>query len=76
VEERPWAIWPEVRRILHVPQPPPRQPNMTLAPDLRIAASTLSSGPHTMVPPTGLSVIVYKPASPSRYKPPLPTAYV
>ncbi len=58
-EPRPWAIWPEVRRILHVPQPPPRQPNITLAPDLRIAASTVSSGPQATVPPTGLSVIVY-----------------
>jgi hypothetical protein len=76
VEQRPWTIWPEVRRILHVPHPPPRQPNVTLAPDLRIAASTLSSGPHAMVPPTGLSVIVYKPASRSPCKPQHPMAYV
>ena len=42
-------------------QPPPRQPNMTLAPDLRTAASTVSSGLHGTVWPTGLSVIVYTP---------------
>src|SRR6266568_2895317 len=53
-------------RILHVPQPPPRQPNMTLAPDRRIAVSTISSSPHMRVSPTGLSVILCtRPRSPA-----------
>src|SRR5262245_20665546 len=50
-------MWPAVRRILHVPQPPPRQPYITLAPR-RMAVSTVSSGPHAMVWPVGVSVIV------------------
>src|SRR4030095_1369459 len=58
-EQRPCSTWPEITRILHVPQPPPRQPYLTLAPDPRIAASTVSSGRHGTVSPTGLSVIAY-----------------
>src|SRR5439155_3266961 len=65
-EQRPCSTCPEMRRILHVPQPPPRQPKTTLAPDLRIAASTLSSAPHATTTPTGSSVIVYTPAAARR----------
>ncbi len=59
VEQRPWSTWPAIARILQVPHPPPRQPKATLAPDPRMAASTVSSGRHERVSPTGLSVIVY-----------------
>src|SRR5215467_3402888 len=58
-EQRPCATCPAITRILHVPQPPPRQPNVTLAPEPRIAASTVSSAWHETMAPIGLKVIVY-----------------
>jgi hypothetical protein len=59
MEQRPWSTCPAIARILQLPHPPPRQPKATLAPDPRIAESTVSSGRHGRVSPTGLSVIVY-----------------
>jgi hypothetical protein len=59
---------PEIKRILHVPQPPPRQPKTTFAPDLKIALNTVSSRRHTTVSPIGLNVIAYNPSS--RERPP------
>src|SRR5215471_17753726 len=58
-EQRPCATCPEITRILHVPQPPPRQPNVTLAPEPSIAASTVSSAWHETMAPIGLNVILY-----------------
>ena len=62
-EQRPCSTLPEITRILQVPQPPPRQPKTTFAPDLRMALNTVSSPRHTTVSPIGLNVIVYNPAS-------------
>ena len=67
--QRPCSTLPETKRILQVPQPPPRHPKTTFAPDRKIALNTVSSRRHTTVFPIGLKVIVYDPTS--RAQPPL-----